>query len=254
MRSELGLHARPAGQFVVLASRFASEISVGRGEDWVDGRSVLSLLSLAASRGTKLRIRAVGPDAQAARRSPRPHSRRAAHPDAGPRRRPARGRGAPIESARRVLYGADSPRDSRGAPRCPPARCSRPNRSRWATRTRCATRSRTPILDAMLAQDPRSRVACETLTTTGLVMVAGEITSSAKVEITPLVRGVVEDIGYTDSSMGFDAATCAVTICARQAVARHRAGRDRGRRPAQGAGRRRPGDDVRLRLRRDARS
>jgi phosphocarrier protein len=66
VRSELGLHARPAGQFVVLAGRFASEISVGRGEDWVDGRSVLSLLSLAASRGTKLRIRAVGADAQAA--------------------------------------------------------------------------------------------------------------------------------------------------------------------------------------------
>jgi len=69
------------------------------------------------------------------------------------------------------------------------------------------------ILDAMLAQDPRSRVACETLTTTGLVMVAGEITSSARVEITPLVRSVIEDIGYTDSSMGFDAATCAVTLC-----------------------------------------
>jgi phosphocarrier protein len=66
VRSELGLHARPAGQFVVLAGRFASEISVGRGADWVDGRSVLSLLSLAASRGTRLRIRAVGPDAQAA--------------------------------------------------------------------------------------------------------------------------------------------------------------------------------------------
>jgi len=66
VRSELGLHARPAGQFVMLASRFASEISVGRGVDWVDGRSVLSLLSLAAGRGTKLRIRAVGPDAQAA--------------------------------------------------------------------------------------------------------------------------------------------------------------------------------------------
>jgi phosphocarrier protein len=66
VRSELGLHARPAGQFVVLASRFKSEISVGRGPDWVDGRSVLSLLSLAAGRGTKLRVRAVGPDAQAA--------------------------------------------------------------------------------------------------------------------------------------------------------------------------------------------
>ncbi len=50
----------------MLASRFVSEISVGRGDEWVDGRSVLSLLSLAASRGTRLRIRAVGPDAQAA--------------------------------------------------------------------------------------------------------------------------------------------------------------------------------------------
>lgn len=64
--SELGLHARPAGQFVTLAGRFESEISVGRGEEWVDGRSVLSLLSLAASHGTRLRIRAVGADAHAA--------------------------------------------------------------------------------------------------------------------------------------------------------------------------------------------
>ena len=69
------------------------------------------------------------------------------------------------------------------------------------------------ILDAMLAQDPRSRVACETLTTTGLVVVAGEVTSNAKVEIGPLVRSVIQDIGYTDSSMGFDAATCAVMVC-----------------------------------------
>jgi S-adenosylmethionine synthetase len=68
------------------------------------------------------------------------------------------------------------------------------------------------ILDAMLAQDPRSRVACETLTTTGLVVVAGEVTTKAQVDIAPLVRRVVEDVGYTDSSMGFDAATCGVMI------------------------------------------
>jgi len=68
------------------------------------------------------------------------------------------------------------------------------------------------ILDAMLAGDPNSRVACETLTTTGLVMVAGEVTTHADVEITPLVRQVVHDIGYTSSDMGFDAGTCAVTI------------------------------------------
>jgi phosphocarrier protein len=66
VRGELGLHARPAGQFVVLASRFRSEISVGRGSEWVDGRSVLSLLSLAAARGTRLVIRAIGEDAEEA--------------------------------------------------------------------------------------------------------------------------------------------------------------------------------------------
>jgi S-adenosylmethionine synthetase len=68
------------------------------------------------------------------------------------------------------------------------------------------------ILDSMLAVDSNSRVACETLTTTGLVMVAGEVTTTATVDIAPLVRQVVHDIGYTDSDMGFDAATCAVTI------------------------------------------
>jgi S-adenosylmethionine synthetase len=68
------------------------------------------------------------------------------------------------------------------------------------------------VLDAMLAQDPMSRVACETLTTTGLIVVAGEVTTRAQVEITPLVRQVVADIGYTDSAMGFDAGTCAVMV------------------------------------------
>lgn len=62
--SELGLHARPAGRFAAAAARFEAEISVGRGGEWVDARSVLSLLSLAASTGTLLRIRAEGVDAQ----------------------------------------------------------------------------------------------------------------------------------------------------------------------------------------------
>ena len=61
--NELGLHARPAGEFVALAGTFDSEISVSRGGEWVDGRSVLSLLSLAASNGTKLQIRGTGVDA-----------------------------------------------------------------------------------------------------------------------------------------------------------------------------------------------
>jgi S-adenosylmethionine synthetase len=68
------------------------------------------------------------------------------------------------------------------------------------------------ILDEMLAQDPRSRVACETLTTTGLVVVAGEVTTKAQVDIPSVVRSVVRDIGYTGSEMGFDHETCAVMV------------------------------------------
>ena len=68
------------------------------------------------------------------------------------------------------------------------------------------------VLDAMLAQDPASRVACETLTTTGLVMIAGEVTTNAIVDFPTLIRGVVQDIGYTGSDMGFDAETCAVNV------------------------------------------
>jgi phosphocarrier protein HPr len=63
VRSELGLHARPAGRFAALAARFESQIEVGRADEWVDARSVLSLLSLAAGPGTTLRLRAEGADA-----------------------------------------------------------------------------------------------------------------------------------------------------------------------------------------------
>jgi len=68
------------------------------------------------------------------------------------------------------------------------------------------------ILDAMLAQDSSSRVACETLVTTGMVVVAGEVTTKATVDMQKVVRDTVEDIGYTDSNMGFDFNTCAVLI------------------------------------------
>ena len=68
------------------------------------------------------------------------------------------------------------------------------------------------VLDAILAEDPAARVACETLLTTGLVVVAGEITTTAYVEIPTLVRDVVSGIGYTSSEMGFDGRTCGVAI------------------------------------------
>ena len=68
------------------------------------------------------------------------------------------------------------------------------------------------ILDAMVAQDPMSRVACETCATTGLVMVMGEITSKANVDIAQIVRDTVNEIGYNRGKYGFDAETCAVMV------------------------------------------
>jgi len=68
------------------------------------------------------------------------------------------------------------------------------------------------VLDALLAQDPHSRVACETLTKTGLVLLAGEITTKAQVDYAGIVRKTVADIGYNSSSVGFDAESCAVLL------------------------------------------
>ena len=68
------------------------------------------------------------------------------------------------------------------------------------------------ILDALLEQDSSSRVACETLVTTGMVVVAGEVTSKATVDMQKVVRNTIEEIGYLDSKMGFDFNTCAVLI------------------------------------------
>ena len=66
------------------------------------------------------------------------------------------------------------------------------------------------VLDAMIAQDPNARVACETLIKTGVVIIAGEITTVARVDLDDLVRKVICDIGYTSSQVGFDGTTCAV--------------------------------------------
>ncbi len=66
------------------------------------------------------------------------------------------------------------------------------------------------ILDAILAQDPKARVACETFVKTGMVMVGGEITTNAWVDVEAITRGVIKDIGYNSSEMGFDWESCAV--------------------------------------------
>ncbi len=72
------------------------------------------------------------------------------------------------------------------------------------------------VLDACIAQDKTSRVACETLTKTGFVMVAGEITTRARLDFPAIVRDVVKEIGYQDSSMGFDWKTCGIMVAVEQ--------------------------------------
>src|SRR5476649_2483071 len=66
------------------------------------------------------------------------------------------------------------------------------------------------VLDAILEQDPRGRVACETLITTGVAVVAGEVTTNAVLDIPAIARGVIRDIGYDDGKKGFDGNTCAI--------------------------------------------
>ena len=68
------------------------------------------------------------------------------------------------------------------------------------------------VLDNILSQDPRGRVACETLVTTGVAIVAGEVTTTAKLDIPNIVRGVIKDIGYDDGRKGFDGNSCAVMV------------------------------------------
>ena len=69
------------------------------------------------------------------------------------------------------------------------------------------------VLDAVLAQDPTARVACEVLVTTGICVVAGEITTTANIDIPGIARKTIAEIGYTDAAMGFDAKTCGVLNC-----------------------------------------
>jgi S-adenosylmethionine synthetase len=84
------------------------------------------------------------------------------------------------------------------------------------------------VLDAIIGADPKARVACETLVTTGMALVAGEITTSTYVHIPDIVRGTISSIGYTDASFGFDAQTCAVITTIDRQSADIAMGVDRG--------------------------
>ena len=92
------------------------------------------------------------------------------------------------------------------------------------------------VLDAILAQDKHARVACETLIKTGVAIVAGEVTTNAWVDLEELVRGVIKDIGYTSSEVGFDGATCGVLNLIGKQSPDINQGVDRKRPEDQGAG------------------
>jgi S-adenosylmethionine synthetase len=92
------------------------------------------------------------------------------------------------------------------------------------------------ILDAMLKDDPLSRVACETLVTTGVAVIAGEVTTQTYVHIPDIVRSVVRDIGYVDPRMGFDADSCAVMVSLDRQSADIARGVDEGPKKEMGAG------------------
>jgi S-adenosylmethionine synthetase len=92
------------------------------------------------------------------------------------------------------------------------------------------------ILDAIIAQDPNCRVACETLVTTGMAIIAGEITTSCYVHMPTVVRETIKEIGYTDSAMGFDWETCAVITSIDEQSPDIKQGVDEGKGHEQGAG------------------
>ena len=92
------------------------------------------------------------------------------------------------------------------------------------------------ILDAIIAKDPYARVACETLTKTGMVVLAGEITTTAEIDYEGIVRGVVNDIGYNNSEIGFDGHTCAVINALGKQSPDIAMGVDRAKPEDQGAG------------------
>ena len=92
------------------------------------------------------------------------------------------------------------------------------------------------VLDAMLAQDPMSRVACETLVTTGLCVIAGEITSKAVVDIPKIAREAICDIGYVGGDSGFDGNSCAVMVALDKQSPHIAMGVDTGKAKEQGAG------------------
>jgi S-adenosylmethionine synthetase len=92
------------------------------------------------------------------------------------------------------------------------------------------------IVDAMFAQDPKSRIACETLVTTGLVVIAGEVTTTAEVDLESIVRQTVNEIGYNDPALGFDGHSCEVIVKLDKQSADIAMGVDEGDDKEQGAG------------------
>jgi len=121
---------------------------------------------------------------------------------------------------RRMWYSCTSAAQAKAAPIHPPLHSQiMPNSFLFTSESvseghpdKVADRISDAVLDALLAQDPQSRVACETMITTGMVVLAGEITSNAVIDYQEVVRDAIADIGYNSSAIGFDARSCAVMV------------------------------------------
>ena len=100
-----------------------------------------------------------------------------------------------------------------------------PNPYQLDTQNKIADQISDAVLDAILKQDTSARVACETMIKTGVVLVAGEITTSAWVDLEEIVRKTITDIGYNSSDVGFDGETCAVLSAIGKQSTEYRHGR-----------------------------
>src|SRR5262249_46749941 len=178
---------------------FEAEVAISKDGQSVNGRSIMGIMMLAAEQGSTIDVTTSGPQAAEALEAIRELVEAGFHESGG---REVPGRRAGCRAGRRSVRSAAMLKDyvftsesvNEGHP------------------DKVCDQISDAIVDALIAQDPDSRIACEALIKTGLVVVAGEITSQGKAEFGELAKGVIRDIGYTTPESGFTCDSCAVVV------------------------------------------